>query len=116
MRRYPLLLLSLVVSFALPTSAIRCETIRQQAEDFDQCYDVGGYPIQDSGLGSLIGLDYQNDWVNYGITASDFGIFSATLRCRGELGRQYTVNMLLYPEEPSMPQQITFGFTGQGFS
>ena len=68
-----------------------------------------------SGGDMLTGLDYPDEWVRYDASISPYGEYAATMRCRGDLGVEYRLQLAFLPEQVGIIQVVTFQFTGAGY-
>lgn len=102
---------------AAPSGA---QTVFIEAENYTDYHDIT-YEIIRSVPGSscsggyvLIGLDYPDEWTAYDAAVDSAGVYSVTLLCRGDIGVQYRLHLLL-EEAGEDPQVVDFNFTGAGF-
>ena len=68
-----------------------------------------------SGGDMLVGLDYPNEWVRYDTAISPYGKYATTMKCRGDLGVEYRLQLSFMPEQVGPVQVMTFQFIGAGY-
>ncbi len=119
MRKIILAISALLVLLSNPLSS---ETIKIEAESFTSSYDVEYDVIRSainttcSGGYMLVGLDYPGEWVKYDLGVSAFGVYSANIRCQGDLGQSYSLRMIITSNDINdSPQSVDFNFTGKGY-
>ncbi|MCK4236302.1 MAG: hypothetical protein KAX38_04225 [Candidatus Krumholzibacteria bacterium] len=114
----PVVILSLLT---IPLSA-RPEVIKIENENYTEYHDIGNDTIRVitnircGGCFLLTGVDYPGEWAKYLVEVGPYGSYRVRLRCRGEYGIPYNLQLELTPEGPGDPQTTDFSFTGRGFS
>lgn len=109
----------LLISLLLPVSAYS-QFIQIEAEDFTDSHDIAYEIIRSENAPScsggfwLVGLDYPEEWVQYSLELSSFGIFSPQLRLEAETGVEFHLRMTLYPPKIGDIHISDFHFTGKG--
>lgn len=85
-----------------------------QAEAYAFANDIALDPIQ-SIQSLLYGLDYAGEWTQYEMPATSFGTYSVTMRCWGNAGVPYRLQLITMPADvDGIPQTIDFDFIGKG--
>ncbi|MBI4721094.1 MAG: hypothetical protein HY770_07750 [Chitinivibrionia bacterium] len=96
-------------------------TVVKEAETFNNCYDVANDVIQVSpyptcsGGGMMIGLDHYGEWVEYPVTISVEGDYTAHMHCRGDYGLVYWFELTLTPSGGGLVHTYSVSFAGKGF-
>lgn len=96
-------------------------TVLKEAESFSNCYNTANDPIQISseltcsGGQMIIGLDHYGEWVEYPVTVSVEGNYTAHMHCRGDLGLSYWFELTLTPAGGGLVQVYSINFKGKGY-
>lgn len=99
---------------SMPLSAAQ---ITVEAEHFTAFHDITFNPIEQYTVGmyvTLRGPDFPGEWVEYALPVSEFGSYSFSMICWGDLGITYTFNVYFVPDSGGETQSITTSFTGTG--
>jgi hypothetical protein len=115
-------LIAILLVLTLPAMPARTQTIKVEAESFNASYDIdygiiGSVPNSGCSGGNLLtGLDYPGEWVKYYVPVPIPDIYAAIMRCRGDMGAHYRLQLTIHPLAVGQPPQIvTFDFYGEGY-
>jgi hypothetical protein len=115
-----LLGLIFVLAAGLPLAA-SAQLIRIEGENFTNSHDIALQlirPFALTGCSSgyvLYGLDAANEWVEYDIPVSSFGVYSITLSQKANDGQDYTFQGQLHGQDSGEIQNFTVDFRGSGY-
>ncbi len=111
------LILGGVTAFFSPASA---EMVIIENENFTASHDIAYDLIQampDAGChgeSMLVGLDAYDEWVEYDLTVSAFGIWSVSMVCKGDFNVGYSLQMTATGKDSGVSQTIDILYTGLG--
>jgi len=111
---------SCLLLLTLPLAAFATE-FHLEAESYENFYEVGGDPIASvvgpgcSGGNMLIGLDTASEWTTYEIKPPSISSFKTMLKCRGDIGVQYDIELEFTQPGTKDTQIQTFTFEGMGY-
>jgi hypothetical protein len=120
MRRYAAIS-TIFLALILLSAPVSSQTVMIEAESYISSHDID-YGIIDgvpgpgcSGGDMLVGLDYPDEWVKYNVSISPYGEYAVSMKCRGDLGVQYRLQLAFLPEQVGIGQTVSFQFTGAGY-
>ena len=108
------------LALAVWPAAAGGQTITIETENYSSSSNLGNIDIQsyqEIGCSSgyvLYGLDYPDEWVQYGLTPTVFGTFSARIYAKGYIGFENRIRLEVTPRDGGLTQTGTFVFTGDG--
>ncbi|MFH1844566.1 MAG: hypothetical protein ABIF77_15305 [bacterium] len=111
---------SCLLLLTLPLTVFATE-FHLEAESFVDFYEVGGDPIASvvgpgcSGGNMLIGLDTATEWTTYEIKPPGLGSYKMMLKCRGDIGVSYQLELEFTQQETRDTQIVTISFQGMGY-
>jgi hypothetical protein len=97
-----------------PSAALGAETT-VQASSYLVSYDLANDPITPANS-ILNGLDCSGEWVLYRLPALPFGTYHVTMKCWGDAGVPYHLELVTMPVQGEQPTTISLDFTGLGTS
>ncbi len=111
----PLILALLLVCSNTGTAS--ADQIVVEAEDYVGFYDfafdmIGAMPV--GYITVLQGLDMSGEWTEYTLPVANYGSYSFSMICWGDLGVPYSFNLYFTPEAGGATQAITVSFVGKG--
>ncbi len=114
-RKKQIFFLILLLSVVLPVSALSVG-IKIEAEDFTDYHDIAFGMIrveEDMGCSSgyfLAGLETPDEWTEYAIPVSAFGLYSAQIKIRGDVGESYLLRMIFTADVSGDTQTVDISF------
>jgi len=90
------------------------QTLTIQAEYFTASHDIDYAPIASAGS-YLTGLDYPDEWTEYALGVSSYGLYSVQMYCRGDLGVDYIIRLIMTPMGTGDVQSVDIEFRGAGW-
>jgi len=120
MRRYAAISTVFLVLTLLSAPA-SSQTVFIEGEGYFSSHDIdygviSGVPGPGcSGGDMLVGLDYPDEWVKYNVSISPYGEYAVSMKCRGDLGVEYRLQLTFLPEQVGMGQTVSFRFNGAGY-
>lgn len=101
--------LALLVPF--PAAA---QTLTIEAEYYTASHDIDYAPITAMGP-YLEGLDCADEWTEYQVGVSNFGLYSVQMYCRGNYNVNYLLRLIMTPMGSGDVQTIDIPFKGAGW-
>ena len=98
---------------ALPPCAALAVDVYVQAESRTSSYNIMPDAITDNGL-VLMGIDFEGEWAEFQVAAPQYGTYTVTMRCWGDLNVPYVFELVTRPVCGEDPQAFTLSYIGKG--